>query len=119
MLYNFKSVVDITVHEGDEGKILLLAAPVKYVEGKEIKVKVVECSNVTTSSDKLTPKSLWLEIVNAAPSTLSIIRKTANGVFIEQQQPWSATASDSYPSPTLIGLRDTNGLCLGAFKLEY
>ena len=40
---NFKGAVDITVQDGDEGKVLIGAAPVKYVEGKEVDVEVIEC----------------------------------------------------------------------------
>ena len=51
---NFKGVVDIIVHDGDEGKVLIGVAPVKYVEGKEVDVEVIECSNVASSNDEST-----------------------------------------------------------------
>ena len=116
---NFKGVVDIIVHDGDEGKVLVWVAPVKYVEGKEVDVEVIECSNVASSSDKSISGSLWLEIVNAVPSTLSIVQGTTNGAVSWQEQPWSASVSDRYPSPLYIGLLDQHGDCLGAFRFEY
>ena len=109
ILANYKGVVDIVVHEGDESKVIVLVAPVKYVEGKEISVAGIECSNVASSSAKSTPGSLWLEIVNAAPSTLSILQGTTNGSVSSQVQPWSASASNEHPSPMYIGLLDQYG----------
>ena len=117
-----KSVLGLdrrVVHEGDESKVIVLVAPVKYVEGTEISVAEIECSNVASSSAKATPGSLWLEIVNAVPSTLSIVQGTTNGAVSWQEQPWSASASDRYPSPLHIGLLDQHGNCLGAFRFEY
>ena len=116
---NFKGVVDIIVHDGDEGKVLIGVAPVKYVEGKEVDVEVIQCSNVASSNDESTSGSLWLEIVNAVPSTLSIVQGTTHGAVSWQEQPWSASASDRYPSPLHIGLLDQHGNCLGAFRFEY
>ena len=51
---NFKGAVDMTVQDVDEGKVLNGVAPVKYVEGKEVDVEVIECSNVASSNDEST-----------------------------------------------------------------
>ena len=119
LVTNFKGAVDITVQDVDESKVLNGVAPVKYVEGKEVDVEVIQCSNVTSSNDESTSGSLWLEIVNAVPSTLSIVQGTTHGAVSWQEQPWSASASDRYPSPLHIGLLDQHGNCLGAFRFEY
>ena len=54
LVTNFKGAVDITVQDVDEGKVLIGVTPVKYVEGKEVDVEVIECSNVASSNDEST-----------------------------------------------------------------
>lgn len=113
----------VTLHSGarwddDEGELFINVAPDEYDETKEVKLETIECDDVFDVVGEVTPGVLMVEIVNATPDDLWLVKSSSLGVYMDIFQ-WGAQTMLGEPSPVQWSVLDEDGNCIGAYRFSY
>jgi len=123
ILLNRPGLVAATLHAGgrwneNEGSLFINVAPGEYDETKEVKLEAIECDDVFDVGDDVKSSVLTVEIVNATPTDIWIVKSSSPGVYIDILR-WGAQIMMGEPSPVQWGVLDGEGNCIGAYRFRY